>query len=510
MRLNEARVVIDPRTPWEALDLGVLMAGRHRRLLMLSWAAISLPVFILLSFVFQDSPSIALLLFWWLKPAFERLPLDILSQALFDEPPSLAQALRRWPSTLKPQLLASLTWRRFSLSRSFSLPVTQLEQLSGQARLRRLAILRKRNLGAARWLTLLGANLEAILWLGSITLLYLLLPQQFTADWNWQKLLELAEDNWLWLEHLTNLFYVLILVFWGPIYVACGFSLYLNRRTTLEAWDIELVLRSLRERLGALAVMSVTVFLSLGLSLAVVPATWAAPAIDSPHAPHLQQQALDSQTAHQAINAILDKPPFRNNETVTRWRLGHPPTQGKGAGALGTWFGGLDGHIVMLIARTLEVVLWATLIGLLALLAWHYRRWFETFVSRREEGKSTAGPAPEQLFGLQVSAQSLPDDIAGSAERLWQDNPREALGLLYRALLNRLLNDYRLPIKQADTENQVLAQVDGLGQPALSDFSIRLTHHWQTLAYGHRLPPAQAQQDLCNGWRQLFDAGARQ
>jgi hypothetical protein len=26
---------------------------------------------------------------------------------------------------------------------------------------------------------------------------------------------------------------------WEPIYVACGFSLYLNRRTVLEAWDIE-------------------------------------------------------------------------------------------------------------------------------------------------------------------------------------------------------------------------------------------------------------------------------
>jgi len=37
--------------------------------------------------------------------------------------------------------------------------------------------------------------------------------------------------DWLWLEHLTNAFYALILVFWEPIYVACGFSLYLNRRT---------------------------------------------------------------------------------------------------------------------------------------------------------------------------------------------------------------------------------------------------------------------------------------
>ena len=48
----------------------------------------------------------------------------------------------------------------------------------------------------------------------------------------------------------------LVLVVWEPIYVACGFSLYLNRRTVLEAWDIELVFRRMRQRLvGASAVL---------------------------------------------------------------------------------------------------------------------------------------------------------------------------------------------------------------------------------------------------------------
>lgn len=505
MRLTEARVVIGPRTPWEAMDLGVLLAQRHRRLLMLSWAAVSLPIFALLCVLLWDFPSLALLLFWWLKPAFERLSLYILSQALFGDPPSLGQALRLWPSLLKPQLLASLTWRRFSLSRSFSLPVIQLEKLAGQARLRRLAVLRKRNLGAARWLTVLGMALEIVLWLGSMTLLYLLLPQQIALGWDWQQLLEIADGDWLWLEHLTNAFYALILVFWGPIYVACGFSLYLNRRTTLEAWDIELVLRGLRQRLNGLAVLLVTVSLSMGLA----PWSRAAQPVDSPQSPRLQQQALDSQTAHREINALIDKPPFRNSETVTRWRLDHEPKTGSRPRFIGQWFEHLDSRALALVARALEVLLWSALIGLLALMAWRYRQWIETFVGRRPAAKPTVSPAPRQLFGLQVSAQSLPDDVAGHAEQLWPNHPREALGLLYRALLSRLLSDYRLPIKQADTEAQVLQQVLGLGQPALSDFSSRLTRHWQTLAYGHRLPAAHVQHDLCDGWRQLFDTGAR-
>ena len=94
MRLSDATVVIRPRTTWEAMDLGVLLSQRHRRLLMTSWAIVTLPIFALLSAMFWDSPSLAVFIFWWLKPAFERLPLFILSKSLFGETPTLKQALR--------------------------------------------------------------------------------------------------------------------------------------------------------------------------------------------------------------------------------------------------------------------------------------------------------------------------------------------------------------------------------------------------------------------------------
>lgn len=94
MRLTDASVAIRPRNPWEALDLGTLLAREHRVLLMSSWAIVTLPVFALLSVAFWDNPSVAILLFWWLKPIFERLPLLILSQALFGSTPTLEQALK--------------------------------------------------------------------------------------------------------------------------------------------------------------------------------------------------------------------------------------------------------------------------------------------------------------------------------------------------------------------------------------------------------------------------------
>ena len=81
---------------------------------------------------------------------------------------------------------------------------------------------------------------------------------------------------------------------------------------------------------------------------------------------------------------------------------------------------------------------------------------------------------------------------------------------LYRGLLNRLLHDFNLPLKSADTEGQVLERVHQLQQPQLLAFSDELTHHWQNLAYGHRLPPTWVQQQLCRDWRALFSPGATQ
>ncbi|MCP1497620.1 hypothetical protein J2Y86_002327 [Pseudomonas migulae] len=512
MRLSDATVVIRPRTTWEAMDLGVLLSQRHRRLLMTSWAIVTLPVFALLTLLLWDSPSLAAFIFWWLKPAFERLPLYILSKAMFGETPTLKQALRQWPRLLKPQLLASLTWRRLSLSRSFLLPVVQLEGLSGQARQQRLQVLLQRDGGAARWLTIIGVHLESALWIGLMVLFYLLLPPQVELDWSWQTLLSAATQDWRWLEHLTNAFYVLVLVVWEPIYVACGFSLYLNRRTILEAWDIELVFRRLRQRVSSAAV---TLLLAAFLLMPTGQNLWAAEPAIAPDSARLLDQPLTSQASRDSIKAILDQPPFKNKETVTRYRFGEdkPSAETSDDGKAPEWlkalFKLLDNQRFGALATLIEVLLWGAVIGAIGVLIWRYREWLQAFVSRRPALKGkVARPLPQQAFGLDLNRETLPQDIAASAESLWQSNPREALGLLYRALLSHLLHDYNMALKPADTEGQVLERVEQLQQPALLAFSKNLTGHWQNMAYGHRLPPAHLQQELCDGWRTLFGPGA--
>jgi len=503
MRLSNASVAIRPRTAWEAMDLGVLMAREHRLLLMSSWALVTLPVFALLTALLWKYPSTAMFLFWWLKPAFDRLPLYILSKALFGETPSLKQAVRQWPRLLNHQLLASLTWRRLSLSRSFVMPVSQLEGLDGQARQKRLGVLQQRNAGAARWLTTVGVHLEIGLWFGCMALFYLFIPQQLELDWDWQRLALATGSEGVWLEHLSNAFYALILVFWEPIYVACGFSLYLNRRTLLEAWDLELVFRRLRQRLSSVAPLLVLV---IGLTL--LPFNLPAMADDA--------KPLPPQSASQSIKSLLDKPPFKNPETVTRYRFGEekPIVKNKAHsdGKLPAWLqallDNLNSNTFKPVAQGLEVLLWSLLIGGVALMAWRYRDWLRTFVSLRgARTPKAAKPPPAQLFGLELGAETLPEDIASAAEQLWSTQPRDALGLLYRGLLSRLLHDFNLPLKSADTEGQVLQRVHQLQQPQLLAFSDELTRHWQNLAYGHHLPPVSVQQTLCNDWRALFSAG---
>lgn len=511
MQLTDASVSIRPRSPWEATDLGILLARRHAKLLMASWAAITLPLFATISLLLWQHPSLALLLFWWLKPLYERLPLHILSRALFGETPGLRASLKAFPGLLRPQWFASLTWRRLSTTRSFDLPVQQLEGLSGQARRQRLVTLSRRSGRAASWLTVVGMHLEGALWLGLLGLLYFMLPAQLVQSWSWEDLLGLSEQ-WLWLEHLSNLLYVLVLVVWEPIYVACGFSLYLNRRTHLEAWDIELAFRRLRQRLlGAVPAVL------LGGSLLLWPAehaAWATPVAapdqvqPGPDSGRLLNQPLTSEAARQRIDALLDQPPFQHRETVTRWRLGDDDRQ-QDPGTLARLIerllhgGSLWQHLERL-AQALEVLLWAALGVLAALLFWRYRDWLRTFGGRARPPNRHRGQPPVQMFGLDVAPESLPADIASEVERLWRENPRAALALLYRGLLSHLLHEFRLPLKDADTEGEMLHALRRLQEPRLTQFAECLTHHWQRQAYGHLDADEAVRDRLCADWRALF------
>ncbi len=514
MQLNKVQAVVRTRNPWEAIDLGILLARRHSTVLMLTWALMTLPVFALLSLIFWQQPTIAVLVIWWLKPLFERVPLYILSNALFANTPRLIDCIKMAPKLFRPQLFASLTWRRLSLTRSFDLPVQQLEGLSGSARQQRLVTLGRHYSRVPTWLTIIGLHIEMAILLGFITLLYLLIPAQLQTDWNWLKLLEISQHEWLWAEHLSNLLYVLVLIIWEPIYVACGFTLYLNRRTELEAWDIELVFRQLAQRFSKIAPLLLLALVcwlpyqESALANAATPSTTAVTSEElTSDQPRLLKQMLNSEQAQQSIQSILNTAPFKNSKTVNSWHFPKSDTTKSGdKKTLGMpdWLRSLINQVSL----GLQFILWGLLLLISAVIVWRYRQWLQTFSGLIRGKKTSTEPPLQTVFGLDISSDALPDDLLDSAQQLWPEQPRAALSLLYRGVLNHLATVETIPLNQASTEGEVLLLIDALA-PELQQHCQQITQHWQNLAWGHHLLSQEQFNALCAQWQQLNGKGRR-
>ncbi|MGH8499883.1 MAG: hypothetical protein ACRERV_13920, partial [Methylococcales bacterium] len=96
MQIEKITVQVRPRPAWEAVDLGFLMLQRWISNIAFSWLAVTLPIFLLLNYWFSDRPLLAAAIFWWLLPLFDRIPLDILSRAVFGEYDKKIPSLVYW------------------------------------------------------------------------------------------------------------------------------------------------------------------------------------------------------------------------------------------------------------------------------------------------------------------------------------------------------------------------------------------------------------------------------
>ena len=514
MELERLASVVRPRRSWEAIDLGFRLVQAWWWPVTRAWLVFALPAFVVLNLLFWNAPSWAPVAFWWLKPLFERAPLEVLAQAQFGHIPSLRDILRQWRPALFRQILPTLTVRRFSLSRSFKTPVLWLEGLSGDARRARLAVLSHgRSRGSAQWFTNACANIEGILYLAALAALALLLPADLEIDW-WTIL---SGDNpWLVRGSVAVNFIATALV--APFYVGGGFALYLNQRTELEGWDIELTFRRLKQRL---AQGTTAVVLSLALVLAgpapeafaAEPATPPAPAAAKTFAER-RQAALDKayppseaqKAARAGIKAVLEGADYHKMENFGHWKLRTPPKPGTPPPTpkLGKldWLSTLGNFI----AAAFEFLLWTLLVLLILYIAHRYPAW-SRFLPRNRRLRAPDA-APEHVAGLDVRPESLPEDIAGTAlELARRGDARAALGLLYRASIAQLLHAHGLPLRASHTEGEILA-LTALERPEAGflAYFARLTRAWQAQAYGHHTPDDVA--GLCRDWRTAFSAEA--
>ncbi len=503
MELSAIRIPLNARGPWSAVDLGFTLARHWWLPLFLVWLIPSMLVYWLLMLAFSDTPWVALLVVWWLKPFWDQLNLYMGSRLIFGQKIGVMETLKSGFSVVKKDWWKWLTFRRLSMTRSFDMPITTLEQLGGEARSNRKAVLHQTGSGAPFWLTILTLHLEYILTYGFLMLLYLMVPEFVDVDWN----VLFFEDATV-LSSLSNSLLCISMAALAPFYTMSGFVLYLNRRIELEGWDIELQFRQLAERLKGVAFKSKTA------NVAVVLFALFSLNIASPNSAIANTSAdtvtvLTSESSKKRIEKVLEGDAFHQKHTSSTWQR-KDATKKDTDNEPPKWLQNLFEHMssaakaIRALGAVIEVAFWLAIAGLVVYLIYRYRKEIQS-MSRffRKQKKKTE--APKVLFGLDVTEENLPENVLNEVRALWESGQkRNAISLLYRASLSKLIHEHACPFQSSDTESECVEKVSALGLEKTSSFLSMLTEVWQSIAYGHLDVSSDRFVELCDRWEEVL------
>ncbi|WMP17522.1 hypothetical protein [Thiothrix lacustris] len=476
MKLDEITTNIRLRSPWEAVDLGFAMVQHNIRWIFSAWALLfggfALIIWVTLP---EDYQTYTPLILWWFKPLYDRVLLHIFSHQLFNQRLSTTDIFSAIPKLiLHTGLLSALTFRRFSFSRGFNLPIWQLEQLRGKPRLERQNLLHLQAHSQAIWLTIACLHLESVV----IFSLYLLIIMLDPSDGSWNYILSAFTQTFdtetqYWGSLLYLVLYTLTVLVIEPLYVAASFSLYLNRRTQLEAWDIELAFRNLGTRLSQLARTPLALLLAACLLIGLPGMT---------PTPSWASERLPPEDASAQIAEVMQREELAGMRTRMQWvpRSSDKETHDdKPKKLAASW--------QLLFANFTKSLLWIALIVLL-ILGFVYRQRILALLKPAQR-KAAPPPPPDILFGMDIRPESLPDDIASASRRLWEAGQhREALSLLYRGALMQLTRHEQVAVQDSHTEGDILQLAHPHLDSARMAWLTAVTRVWQEIAYAHRIP----------------------
>jgi hypothetical protein len=489
VNLERFVAVMRPRGSFEAVDFGFLVTRRFWPRLFIAWLVLSLPTMALLAWWQPGQPYLLIPIFWWLKPLFERPMLFVLSRGLFGVEPPWREVFS-WRS-LGPGLFADLTVRRLSPHRSLTMPVTLLEGGSGATGRARRGLIGSSDVT--------GAGLTFGCWLAELAffvslffLLDILLPSGFAGFEDFD--IETAE---VWPSSfglLCYFFYFLTASLLEPFYVGGGFLLYLQRRTVLEGWDVELAFRRMLQRRGQIeaekvrragAGLAALLLVALGLALAA-PVRADVPVADLPDP---QNQAADKSSPdaiRQEIGEIAASPDFGGEREVESWHFksGKPlfekPDSEVRVPSLPIPWGLLRWVALML---ALGVVVY------FLIKAWGDRASYAGGGPRQR-------PAGQRRFGLEEDPLAPIGDVTARARKaLEAGRIDEALAWLYRGAFQELAGRGLLPLRRDFTEDDCLRHLrrKAAGRnPAevaevlpFEQLFREIADAWMRVAYGH-------------------------
>jgi hypothetical protein len=480
-------VRLRPRNSWEALDLGIALVRQHARRVYGTWLVVYAPFAAILIAIFHQQPIFAWLVLWWLKPLFDRVVLEVLSGEIFDVHVPPGEMLRKLPGLLwRSGIIGALTWRRIDFARSMHLPVYQLERLTGRDARARIRVLDRDGRGAAVGMLMIMVFVEGFFAL-ALSLAAALLTDIETP-------IGTLFEAWfqgVFSGGLASLYGVILaaiaMTAVEPIYAACGFTLYLQRRTALEGWDIELRFRQLAARVEA-ARRAAPALLSAALVAVAIALLAPAPAAGA-----------DDSHARQEIRKVLADPEFGHEEKRSSPVYVGPRWSPKPSEPSKPWNWDWLFRIQELFANGARAIAWTVAIFVALFALYHLARY-----ARLRGFWSVKRERPQFLFGLDVRPESLPDDVAATAASLiGEGRVREALSLLYRGALVRFM-DEGIEFLQGDTEGDCVRRVMNASGAARKSYFSRLVAAWQQIAYGHRAVARDAAMALARDWSSAF------
>lgn len=519
MRIDQLDVVLRARSQWEAMELGTALVRRHAAAIWTPWLLLTGPVFVLLNLGgwWLDAFWLPALLMWWLKPVFERIPLYVISRGAFGAVPGTVQTLRAQMHWGVRALPGYLLWRRLGPARALLMPVDLLEGGDAAQRRQRRRVLGGAAYGHATLLTLVCWHFEVMLQVAGIALVFMFVPLDSLPESLRVAVSLIGSDTpaWVWLGFNLLAWAAMTLI--GPFYSGAGFGLYLNRRTQLEAWDVEIAFRRLRARLAQAAPLVLVMGLAMLPLAAPVHAQDAATAAPAAHDNHKTggSQAtaaatpadvfgaaqVDTAGFRQAAARAYDDPQLGASHTVCRWERRNAeadkpqPREFPG--------GQLFGAVAKLLALLSEAALWI-LVGALLLVLVLTARWWLPWLRGSGRRRRREAESEVTAHALQLP-DTLPPDILASARRLWHDGkPRHALALLYRASLDELAQRADIVLPPGSTEAQCLRAARRMPQEADRRLFAHMVRTWQYAAYAGRVPSDDAFQALLDALHQQY------
>lgn len=492
MNVRDLEISLRPRKGWEAVDLGFILTKSHYRDCLTIGGRLFLPIWIIIFALTWKIPGLGLFLIWLMKPIYDRFYLHLLSRRIFGAEVTAQEVIRMAPQLFFKRVLPLLTIRRLSPTRSMTLPVHDLEQQKGSSYSSRCDVVKRVGGDVAMTTTLTMHAIEGLACLGIVFLLTSMIPEQeiWTEEDQWLQFFN-DKQTYMWLSRLTTGLYMLIYLLLEPFYVGAGFCLYLNSRSSQEAWDIELRFREFAGRVKN-SIVKVASVLLLGLVCAwsVLPQTASAERQPDPQVVIDEIYQDEVFEIHTRIDKKLKEPENEDDLGWLKWLLDWLDTTSDSDGD----------QFWLVLFKLIGITLLVTLVmAVLWVLSRQLRQKSGNGVHL--ESVSVKRDRPETILGMEISRESLPDDLIEAARGAWTDGDLKlGLSYLYRGALSRIVIDHDAEIESSDTEYQCLRAADKVLAMSDARYFQTLSRHWLTVAYSNYSVADTEFDSLCQQW----------